>query len=192
MNARFAWTSIVCVLLVLWLAMGSLAAAEPAKAPREGYKPPDFTLNDLSGKPVTLSKLLEKSSVVLVVLRGYPGYQCPICMVQVGDLLKHAKALGEANAHVVLVYPGPAEALDERGAEFLKNRTLPEHFSFVMDRDYAFTNAYGLRWDAPKETAYPSTFVIDRQGTIRLARISKTHGDRAKTAEIIAALPGAD
>jgi peroxiredoxin Q/BCP len=168
------------------------AADAPAKPPREGYKPKDFTLNTLDGQPFTLYDQLKKSSVVLVVLRGYPGYQCPICMVQVGDLVKHAEELAAANAHVVLVYPGPAEELEAKAAEFIKNRNLPENFSFVTDPDYAFTNAYGLRWDAPKETAYPSTFVIDRQGTVRLAVISKTHGGRAKTVDVIKVLPGAE
>jgi peroxiredoxin len=48
----------------------------------------------------------------------------------------------------------------------------------VVDPDYTFTNAYGLRWDAPRETAYPSTFVIDRARRVRFAHISHTHGDR--------------
>ncbi|MEX2112363.1 MAG: peroxiredoxin family protein [Pirellulales bacterium] len=179
----------VCLALVVSTVA---VAAGPAKAPREGYKPPDFTLNTLDGEPFMLYDQLKKSSVVLVVLRGYPGYQCPICMIQVGELVKQAEQLAAANAHVVLVYPGPAENLDEKAAEFIKNRQLPENFSFVVDPDYTFTNAYGLRWDAPKETAYPSTFVIDRQGTVRLAVISKSHGGRAKAADVIKVLPGAD
>jgi len=46
-------------------------------------------------------------------------------------------------------------------------------------------NAYGLRWDAPNETAYPSTFVLDRKGVVRFANISRSHGDRTKAADII-------
>ncbi len=179
-----------CTCLALFVA--AIARAADAKPPREGYKPPDFTLKTLNDEPFSLYDQLKKTSVVLVVLRGYPGYQCPICMVQVGDLVKHAEELAGANAHVVLVYPGPAENLDEKAKEFLKNRQLPENFTFVIDPDYEFTNAYGLRWDAPRETAYPSTFVIDRQGTTRLAVISKTHGGRAKTTDVIKALPAAD
>ena len=187
---RLAIMALLSAISCLPVAAARAADVEQPKIPREGYKAPDFTLDGLDGQPVTLSELLEDSSVVLVVLRGYPGYQCPICMIQVGDLLKHAQEFADANAHVVLVYPGPAEDLDQRATEFIKNKQLPEHFSFVIDPDYTFTNAYGLRWDAPKETAYPSTFVIDRQDTVRLVKISKTHGGRAKTEEIIAVLPG--
>jgi peroxiredoxin len=183
----FARAAALC--LCLAAAPGALAD-EPAKIPRQGYKAPDFTLNTRDGKPVTLSDLTSDASVVLVVLRGWPGYQCPVCMLQVADLKKHAEKLADLNAKVVLVYPGPAERLDERAGQFVKGRDLPEHFLFVTDPDYKFTNAYALRWDAPMETAYPATFVIDRQGTIRYVKTSTSHADRAKTADLIKALPG--
>jgi peroxiredoxin len=48
----------------------------------------------------------------------------------------------------------------------------------VIDPDYTVTNLYGLRWDAPHETAYPSTFILDRKGVIAYEKISHTHGDR--------------
>ena len=48
--------------------------------------------------------------------------------------------------------------------------------------------AYGLRWDAPSETAYPATFVIDRSGTVRFAQISRVHGGRTPAADVLAAL----
>jgi peroxiredoxin Q/BCP len=182
--------AVVAVLCFIGSSLAAGASAADAKIPREGYKAPDFTLNGLDGQEVTLSKLLDKSSVVLVVLRGYPGYQCPICTLQVGGLLRSAKQLADTKAQVVLVYPGPAEDLDQRATEFMKGKKLPENFSLVIDLDYQFTNAYGLRWDAPRETAYPSTFVIDREGTIRLAKVSEGHAGRAKIDEIIKALPG--
>jgi hypothetical protein len=58
---------------------------------------------------------------------------------------------------------------------------------FVTDPDYTFTNAYNLRWDVPRETAYPSTFVMDKQRKIHFARISKTHGGRTSAAEVLKA-----
>jgi thioredoxin-dependent peroxiredoxin len=119
------------------------------------------------------------------MLRGYPGYQCPICSRQVGELLQNADQLKKAGALVVLVYPGPAGELKQRAKEFVADRTIPEHFRFLIDPDYSFTNAYGLRWEAPRETAYPSTFVIDRQGVVRFAHISKSHGDRTDPKTIL-------
>ncbi len=82
--------------------------------------------------------------------------------------------------------------LKARAEEFVGDTVLPENFTMVLDPDYTFTNAYGLRWDAPSETAYPSAFVIDRDGTIRFARVSTSHGGRAGADEILKALQGLD
>jgi hypothetical protein len=54
---------------------------------------------------------------------------------------------------------------------------------------YTFTNLYGLRWDAPRGTAYPATFFIDRQGTVFFERIAKLRAGRTTAAEVIELLP---
>ncbi len=169
----------------------SFARGAIAGIPAVGEQAPDFTLKTLEGDSVNLDELRENGPVVLVVLRGYPGYQCPICSVQVADLMKHAAALKQAGANVVLVYPGPIDGLGDRAEEFLKGKTLPENFHYVTDPGYEFTSAYELRWDAPRETAYPSTFVIDRDGIIRYAKVSKSHGGRAKGSDVAAAAKAA-
>jgi peroxiredoxin len=183
----------------LLVANFAVAAAPESKSPEQRDKPPtveemapDFTLNDLQGRPVTLSELTAKSKVVLVVLRGYPGYQCPLCSIQVSSLISKAKELGDAGAEVVFVYPGPANNLESRAEEFIKGKTFPEHFSFLIDPAYKFTNAWGLRWDAPRETAYPSTFIVDQKGLVRMAKISMTHGDRVKTVDVLKGLSTAE
>jgi len=63
-------------------------------------------------------------------------------------------------------------------------------FVFPLDPDYAFTNRYGLRWEAKNETAYPSTFSIGRDGWVTFSKVSKTHGGRTTAAEVLARLPG--
>jgi peroxiredoxin len=159
-----------------------------AVMPKVGDMAPDFELDSLNGEKAKLSELSRQGPVVLVVLRGYPGYQCPICSAQVGELMSKAREFQDAKAHVVLVYPGPSEGLRQRADEFIRGKTLPENYQILLDPGYTFTNSYGLRWDAPKETAYPSTFVIDGQRTIRFSKISQSHGGRARAAEILEAL----
>ena len=77
---------------------------------------------------------------------------------------------------VVLIYPGAAKGLNSQAQQFIGSREFPANFRFLLDPDYKFTKAYGLRWDAPKETAHPSSFVIDREGKVVFAQISKSHG----------------
>jgi peroxiredoxin len=125
---------------------------------------------------------------VLIVLRGYPGYQCPVCNIQVGQFVANAKKFQSAKTNIVLVYPGPADGLKEHAAEFIRGKTLPENVYLTLDPDFDFTISYGLRWNAKNETAYPSTFVVDKAGKVKFARISMTHGDRASADEVLKAL----
>jgi peroxiredoxin len=161
-----------------------LALCLTAATPGVNDKAPDFTLDNLQGKHVRLSEQTAKGTVVLVVLRGYPGYQCPLCNRQVQEFIKSGPAFAEAGAHLLFVYPGPAD----KGEEFLKDKAFPSNFTMVLDPDYAFTNLYNLRWDAPKETAYPSTFIINKSGVVTFAKISRAHGGRTTAAEILAHL----
>ncbi len=163
----------------------------PAKAvtPEVGDTAPEFGLTSLSGEQVKLSDTLAKGPVVLVMLRGYPGYQCPICTAQVGGMINKAKALADKSANVLLVYPGPADGLKAHAAEFVQGKDIPANFNLLLDPDYTFTNLYNLRWEAKNETSYPSTFVLDEDGKVLFAKVSHEHGDRAKIADIVAALP---
>jgi thioredoxin-dependent peroxiredoxin len=150
-----------------------------AQTPAVGAKAPDFTLSTPTGKSVQMSKELGGHGLVLVVLRGYPGYQCPYCVKQVHDFIEHAADFEARKTRVLLVYPGPPAALDGHAREFLaKQPELPAGITLVTDPDYKVTNLYGLRWDAPQETAYPSTFVLDSNGMIAFEKISRGHGDR--------------
>lgn len=153
-----------------------------------GDKAIDFTLKTISGDEVTLTDINNKQPVVLVVLRGWPGYQCPICTRQVGGLVAAADNFSEHGAAVIMVYPGPSEQLQEHATEFAEDLNFPDNFYFLIDPDYSMIKKYGLRWEAAKETAYPSTFVINKEGKITFAKVSTTHGGRASNEEILDAL----
>jgi peroxiredoxin len=163
----------------------TLAAGAP---PKVGDKAPDFTLAQISGAKLTLASELARGPVVLIVGRGWVGYQCPFCNRQYGDYQRAAADLEALGARVVWVYPGSADDVQKRAEEFAAGRAFPSNFRFVLDPDYQFVVAYGLRWNAPQETAYPSTFVIDRGGIVRYALVSKTHDGRAPAADVIAVL----
>jgi peroxiredoxin Q/BCP len=180
----------VAGVLALIVGVAALSAMARAAVPKTGEKAPNFELKALDDTSVKLSSLLKKGPVVLVVLRGYPGYQCPICTVQVGALMKSSTQFEERKAQVVLVYPGPAEGLKQHADEFVTGKNMPKNFRLALDPDYALVKKYDLRWDAPNETSYPSTFVLDKKGKILYAKVSHSHGDRAQTDEILKALDG--
>lgn len=160
-----------------------------AEVPNVGQMAPDFELSTPTGELIQLSKQIGESTVVLVVLRGFPGYQCPYCQKQVHDFIEHSADFATRHAKVILVYPGPPANLDQHAKEFLTQQpSLPENVVLVVDPDYVVTNRYDLRWDAPGETAHPSTFILDRKGAIVFERISQGHGDRTKASDILASI----
>jgi thioredoxin-dependent peroxiredoxin len=170
-----------------FIAAGSATAV--AQAPAVGAKAPDFTLRTPSGASLTLAEERAKGTTVLVLLRGFPGYQCPYCVKQVHDFVEHSADFAASKTSVLLVYPGPPADLDQHAKEFVaKQADLPSNIALVIDPDYKMTNLYGLRWDAPHETAYPATFILDASGTVIFAKISHSHGDRTSADEILAQL----
>lgn len=189
------------VLAVVWGGVLAIRAIEPAiaaaataekpaeqKEPAVGDKAKDFTLKTLDAKDVTLAERLKRGPAVVVFLRGYPGYQCPLCTRQVGELMSKAKEIDATGAGVVLIYPGSEEKLKEHAKEFLGGKELPAPLTLVTDEDMKVVKEWNLRWDAKNETAYPSAFVVDKGGVIRFGKISKGHGGRASAQEIIDAI----
>ena len=174
--------------VIVFTGCSSVLAAEENEPPAIGDMAPKLELESYDTGTVKLAEVLRKGPAVVMVLRGNPGYQCPLCTRQVGQFIAAAEDFAAANATVVMVYPGPEAKLDVKAGEFLKDTKLPDGFHLLIDPDYTFTDEWHLRWDAPKETAYPSTFVIDKDGKIRFAKISKTHGDRASVEDVIKAL----
>ena len=180
--------SLCALVSVLWSVL--IVIPVFAQTPAVGAKAPDFTLSTPSGKAVRMSSEQQGQGLVLVVLRGYPGYQCPYCVRQVHDFVDHASDFAAKNTRVLLVYPGPPADLDQHAREFLeKQADLPANIVLVTDPDYKVTNLYGLRWDAPHETAYPSTFVLDKKGFVVFEKISRSHGDRLSAQDALDHLP---
>jgi hypothetical protein len=113
MSNKTTWVSVALALL---FGVSLFAAAE---TPDVGQKAPDFTLSTPEGHPLNLSGLTSKGTVVLIVLRGFPGYQCPYCQRQVHDFVTNSDRFAAFGVQVLLVYPGPPADLDRRAKEFL-------------------------------------------------------------------------
>ena len=168
-----------------------IIAKQPVSAagPAIGDAAPDFKLPIVGeDEYLTLKEANESGPVVIVVLRGYPGYQCPLCNQQVGAFANRAAALAKLAKKVILVYPGEASMLDKHAEDFVGSRTLPAPLVIVRDPDMKMVSEYGLRWDKSHETAYPAAYVVDKNGRIRWSKISDSHAGRASADEIITEL----
>lgn len=194
LSARIPTAATLCclaALIVSLLAPTPIRAASPT-TPEVGDTAPNFVVHTLDGKPVELHQAMRGRTTVLVVLRGWPGYQCPFCTTQVYEYVEHASAFQAQNVGVIIIYPGPSEQLAAHAKEFLEDKHWPSSFTFAIDPEYAFTEQYGLRWSARGETAYPSTFIIDGDGKIQFCHVSHEHGDRVGAAAVLRFLANKD
>lgn len=150
-----------------------------------GDKAPNFSLSSINEEPIKLSHLNKHKQILLIVLRGWPEYQCPVCSRQVGQFIAEAEKFQKLNTEVLFIYPGPSEVLQKKAKEFTADFSFPKNFYFALDPDYKMINKYGLRWDAPRETAYPATYIINKKGKIVYSKVSSSHGGRTTTEEIL-------
>ncbi|TWU30551.1 redoxin domain-containing protein [Novipirellula artificiosorum] len=180
---------VLCSIGIVTLAGSASALAEDpgTKQPLAvGAKAIDFELPMIGeDRYVDLEAEYKAGPVVVIVLRGYPGYQCPLCSQQVGALINRAKKLAENCQRVILVYPGEADMLQQHAEQFMGSRRIPDPMVMVRDDGMEMVTQWGLRWDAPRETAYPATYVINQNGRIHWAKISDSHAGRTTVDEIL-------
>ena len=101
-RGRVGWIAAALAMAVVTMTVAAMAATTPDV----GAKAPDFSLAGVDGTHVTLAAEVQHGPVVLIVGRGWPGYQCPFCTRQFGDLRSDAQKIDAAGARVLWVYPG--------------------------------------------------------------------------------------
>jgi thioredoxin-dependent peroxiredoxin len=138
-----------------------------------GEAAPDFTLEDHRGQRVTLSDLLARGCVVLYF---YPKDDTPGCTAEACSFRDQYEVLKEAGAEVVGI---SSDRVASHEAFAAKHR-LP--FILLSDPKGAVRAAYGVQRTLGLIDGRV-TFVIDRQGVVRMAFSSqirpKRHVDEA-------------
>ena len=123
-----------------------------------GTAAPDFTLNDLSGKPVRLSDFRGKT-VVLVFWASW----CPDCRAEVPQLKEMYAAADPAKVSFVSVsYDRAFDALKQ----FVAENALPgvQLFDPAGKKDSALGAAYGVQW-------IPSLYLINPEGKVAVSTV---------------------
>lgn len=141
-----------------------------------GNMAPAFTLQDQSGKSVSLKDFRGKANVVLYF---YPKAMTPGCTVQACGLRDSKKQLAKLDAVVLGLSPDPVKRL----AKFEEKEGL--NFTLLADEDHAIAEKYAV-WGNKKFMGREymgilrTTFIVNKQG--RLVHImdkvkTKTHHD---------------
>ncbi len=130
---------------------------------------------DTGGNPVRLDQYAGNKNVLLVFTRGFSGQLCPFCTTQTSRLIANYDKFTERDTEVLLVYPGQKDQLGQFLAASMEN-TGAQQFPFpvLLDEDLAAVNQLGIA----AQLAYPSTFIIDKQGSVKLSYVGQNPIDR--------------
>ena len=126
------------------------SSAEPLQAnDAKGKQAPDFTLQDLDGKPVKLSDFRGKA-----VLLNFWATFCGPCKVEMPWLVELQKQYGPQGLQIVGV------ALDDSGKDAIQKyaKDMGVNYTILQGQD-SVGDAYGA-------VGLPATFYIDRNGKI--------------------------
>ena len=160
----------ICALFLVAAIMGAGCTKRQTPA-TEGELAPDFTLNDLSGRPVQLSSLRGK-----VVLLNFWATWCPPCREEVPSMVVLNQAM-QGKAFQML-----AVSVDEGGKDAVESffRKGGVALPTLLDADGKVSRLYGT-------TGVPETFILDGKGVI----VKKVMGPMDwSSSEVIAALNG--
>lgn len=155
---------------------------------RPGRPLPEFRAVTEDGRSVSSRDLAGRAAVILFIR----GTWCPFCSRQVADLTRHYKSINELGARLVLVTPKPLQTT-RRVAEF-----FDVDFEFWLDEDLDVARKLGLllergvppdsREEYGEDTLWPASIVVDAEGVIRYASLSKFIADRPDPEKFVRAL----
>ncbi|TAL09572.1 MAG: TlpA family protein disulfide reductase [Nitrospirae bacterium] len=144
--------------LLAIVAVGVLAAAAQAKGFfKVGDPAPNFTLETLDGKTVSLAQ--HKGKVVVLGL----FHICEPCLIQGTELQKVHEALQGKNVQVLGV--NSAGNSKEKVKEFLHEFPVKVSYPYMVDPKKETDKLYG------GGKFIPNVYVIDQQGIIRWQRV---------------------
>jgi peroxiredoxin len=157
---------------------GSPASADKVKAgagstgevaPRIGYKPPNFTLQDLQGRAVELESFRGK-----VIFINFWATWCVPCRVEMPAMEGLYQEFKDKDFVILAV----SEDLGGKSQAEPFVEELKLTFPILLDSDLAIQDRYGIR-------ALPTTFLIDKTGIITHKMLGARDWTQKQTRELI-------
>lgn len=178
------------------------ASGLAARALTTGNAAPDFILPDAQGKPVRLRVLLDQGPVVVVFYRG--GW-CPYCNLHLRGFQRRLQEFRELGATVAAISPQlPDNSLSTKEKDELTFPVLSDvgnkvarQFGIVYELGDGLVELYRQFGhaledfngaDGSRELPVPATFLLDGDGTIRLAHVDVDYTRRLDPDDVIEAL----
>jgi peroxiredoxin len=154
MKHAIAETALFLMIAMIGIGGGAVAHSLPVAerhAVKLGEPAPNFQLQDLNGRLVTLSDLRGK-----VVLLNFWATWCGPCRVEMPAMEQLYQAFSRKDFEILAV------STDAQGVAITRPFQQENHLTFPIlhDADYRVGLTYGAR-------SLPMTFMVDRQGVIR-------------------------
>lgn len=169
---------VVVAIVVIAVLRRKMGARPLPPALKPGQPLPEFSAVDERGDILHSASLKGRAAVILFVR----GNWCPFCSRQVADLTKQYRAINDLGARLILITPKPLETT-RRVAQFFEF-----DFEFWLDQSLSIGRQLGLllsggvpsdyRKEYGEDTLWPASLVVDREGIIRYAAISRFIADR--------------
>jgi len=163
-----------------------------------GDKVPDFTLEDATGTPVTLSKELAKGPVIIVF---YRGEWCPYCNLQLKAYERIMNEIKAAGAQLIAISPQtPDHSLSMKEKHELSffvlsdaNNKTAENYNLkykLPDFMHAIQKRTGIELhqyngDHTFELPVTATYIIDKKGTLIAGASDLNHRTRMELSEAL-------
>lgn len=146
----------------------SIDLNQKQKGLRTGDTPPDFTLETVDGEKLTLSDFKGKK-----VILNFWATWCPPCKAEMPHMQKYYDKKGkEQNFEIIAVNLTKQEKSKDLVTKFLKNYGITFHVPFDVD---------GETEKAYKVITYPSTYILNEEGTIEHSIIGPMNEDMMET-----------
>lgn len=184
--------AVVVLIVALGILGGWYVLSKRTRPVPDALKPgrtlPDFSAVDEQGNAVHSGDLRGAPSVILFVR----GNWCPFCSSQVKHLTKHYKDIVDLGARLVLLTPKPLETT-RRVAQF-----FDVDFDFWLDDSLAVARQLdlvheagvpsGSRDEYGDDTMWPAALVMNSDGEIVFASLSKFIVDRPDPKALLGAI----
>lgn len=162
----------LAVWMLCWLVQVGRAAESPSMAV---VSAPDFTLQSLDAKAISLGQLRDK-----VIVLHFAATWCPFCNAEAPHLEKLQQRYKDQGVQVLIIDVKESKALVEKMA-----RKFGFSFPVLLDPDGSVATSYAppknvLPDLARDEVVIASNLIIDRQGKIQFFSVLDTTNFDAK------------
>ncbi|MEB3286648.1 MAG: peroxiredoxin family protein [Vampirovibrionales bacterium] len=148
------------------------------RIPKPGSVAPGIQVKTAEGTTLTLTQYKGKKNVVLVF---YQGHFCSVCAHQLANLQSHYGDFKLQEAEIIAI---------SADSQYLALRTQGElglSFPVVPDSAKSIIARYGVANVAKQGIAWPSAFIIDKQGKLRFS-YADSRGHRLHSNELLSQL----